>query len=82
MLDEKMALDVTSINDASKKLKKNNLIIWSYHGGPNQMFYIKEKQNKKYNIINVSKGFTMEIPNSSGKDGVQVHVNPRNDAQN
>jgi hypothetical protein len=40
-LDEKKALDVTSVNDSKRGLKKNSLIIWSYHGGPNQIFYIK-----------------------------------------
>ena len=42
LLDEKKALDVTTINDSDKKLKKNNLIIWDFHGGPNQLFYIKQ----------------------------------------
>ena len=42
VLDEKKSLDVTTINDSDKKLKKNNLIVWDFHGGPNQLFYIKE----------------------------------------
>ena len=82
LLDEKKALDVTTVNDSDKKLKKNTLIIWDYHGGPNQQFYIKEEKNKKCYIVNVSKGFTMEVPESNGKDGVQILVNPRNDTQN
>lgn len=42
VLDEKKALDVCTTNNSDKNLKKNNLIIWDYHGGPNQQFYIKE----------------------------------------
>ena len=71
-MDEKKALDVTTTNDEKKKLKKNNLIIWDYHGGPNQQFYIKlydkSKSNEKlYYIINVSKGWTVEVPDSNKK---------------
>lgn len=84
MLDDKKCLDVTTVNNDSKKLKKNNLIIWDYHGGPNQQFYIKEsdKAIKKYYIINVSKGFTVEVPDSSSKNGEKMLVNPRNDSAN
>ena len=53
-MDQKMALDVTSVNNDSKKLKKNNMIIWDYHGGPNQLFYLKKKNNGKFYIINCS----------------------------
>lgn len=40
-LDEKKVLDVTSTNDWINGYKKNDLIIYDYHGGPNQLFYIK-----------------------------------------
>jgi hypothetical protein len=35
-----MALDVTSRDDLESGLVRGNLIIWDYHGGPNQQFYI------------------------------------------
>jgi hypothetical protein len=44
--DEKKALDVVSVNDRSRGLYKNNMTIWDYHGGPNQLFYIAE--HRKY----------------------------------
>ena len=60
MLNEKKCLDVTTVNNEKKNLKKNNLIIWDYHGGPNQQYYIKEGDSKdRYYIVNVSKGFTV-----------------------
>ena len=37
--DDKKVLDVTALDD-DKKLIQGNLIIWEYHGGPNQHFYI------------------------------------------
>lgn len=40
-MDEKMVLDVTGSNDRINGYKKNNMIIYNYHGGPNQLFYIK-----------------------------------------
>lgn len=78
-MGERMALDVTSVNHDAKKLKKNNLIIWDYHGGPNQLFFIKKRRDGKYYIINSAKGFTMEVPDGSNKDGVNIYANPRND---
>lgn len=38
--EDKMALDVTTIDDG-KDLIKGNMIVWEYHGGPNQQFYFK-----------------------------------------
>ena len=66
-LDDKMALDVASITHESKKLKKNNLIIWTYHGGPNQLFFFKKTKDGRFYIINSSKGFTVEVPESCQK---------------
>lgn len=37
-----MSLDVTTIDDGDE-LIKGNIIIWDYHGGPNQQFYFKKK---------------------------------------
>jgi hypothetical protein len=35
-----MAFDVTTIDN--EKLTKGNIIVWDYHGGPNQHFYLKQ----------------------------------------
>ncbi len=49
-----MALDVTAKDNLDKGLVRGNLIIWDYHGGPNQQFYIhrcaKNTQPQKYNL--------------------------------
>lgn len=57
------------------------MIIWDYHGGPNQLFYFK-KTGSKYYIINVAKAFTVEPPESTTEDGIQLIANPRNDKPN
>jgi hypothetical protein len=36
----KMALDVTTSD--SEHLERGKIIIWDYHGGPNQNFYFKK----------------------------------------
>ncbi len=49
-----MALDVTAKDDLNKGLIRGNLIIWDYHGGPNQQFYIhrcpKTNNQQGYNL--------------------------------
>lgn len=60
-LDEKKALDVCSITDTKRNYKKNSMMIWDYHGGPNQLFYIKRDYNGYY-IINVARGFAVQPP--------------------
>ena len=37
---------------------------------------------KLYYIINVARGFTVEIPDSKSKAGTQLICNPRNDTPN
>jgi hypothetical protein len=63
-----MALDVTTIYN--EKLTKGNLIIWDYHGGPNQHFYFRRVfPNLNYfYIINASTGFVIEVPYSETQD--------------
>ncbi len=65
---EKMALDVTTIEN--DKLTKGNLIIWDYHGGPNQHFYFKRAFQGLdfFYIINASTGFVVEVPNGETHD--------------
>ena len=68
-----MSLDVTTLDDVDKGLEKNTLIIWDYHGGPNQRFYLSKtkeipipgttKTRKFFNIINSSTGYTLNVPN-------------------
>lgn len=74
-----MALDVTSKDDLMKGLVRGNLIIWDYHGGPNQQFYIHKcpknpnqpnyySQNTKiedeeFILINASTGFVVSALN-------------------
>jgi hypothetical protein len=74
-LDEKKALDVTSVTDEKRKLKKNNLIVWTYHGGPNQNYYIKEEGKDTYLIISNAKGFTVKIPENATENS-SMEVGP------
>lgn len=58
-----MALDVTSIDKPDDDLVKGNMIIWDYHGGPNQHFYFQKTPNPGYYyIINASTGFVLDVP--------------------
>lgn len=76
-----MALDVTSKDNLEKGLVRGNLIIWDYHGGPNQQFYIhrlpKNQQsfnyqntgveNDEFILINASTGFVVSALNLTVK---------------
>lgn len=76
-----MALDVTTLDIPEKDLKKGNIIIWDYHGGPNQHFYFKRIEKNRYFILNSSTGFVLEIPNETMDNDIQVHVNPRDNTR-
>lgn len=53
-----MAIDVTTTD--TEDLTKGNIIIWDYHGGPNQHFYLKKARGiNEYYIINASTGFVL-----------------------
>jgi hypothetical protein len=82
VVDTSRALDVTSVTDEKKKLRKGTMIIWLYHGGPNQQFYIQSCGGKKVRIINAASGYSLEVPNNSSQDGVQLATNPNNNTQN
>lgn len=58
------------------------MIIWDYHGGPNQHWYIRKAEGNKYFLINVATAFTLEVPDGSHEDEIQVHTNPRNNTDN
>jgi hypothetical protein len=59
-VDEKMALDVTAKDNLDKGYVKGNLIIWDYHGGPNQQFYIHRCDNSdEFILINAATGFVV-----------------------
>ena len=63
-VDEKMALDVTAKDSLEKGLAKGNLIIWDYHGGPNQQFYIHRFSNSnEFLLINAATGFVVSAIN-------------------
>jgi hypothetical protein len=84
-LDEKKALDVTSVNDEKKGFKKNNLIIWDYHGGPNQHFFINKGNDGKCFIINIARGFAVKVPNTvptGDKKEVNIVAGPKLNAPN
>ena len=79
--EDKMALDITTI-DNGKDLIKGDVIIWDYHGGPNQQFYFKRHDDKKFEIINVATGFSLEVPDNQVKNEAQIVSNPRNRTPN
>lgn len=84
-----MALDVTSKDNLEKGLVRGNLIIWDYHGGPNQQFYIhrlpKNQQNFNYQntgvsndefiLINASTGFVVSAINLTVKSSKNQNPN-------
>lgn len=73
--EEKKGLDVCSTDNPKKKLKKNNLIIWDYHGGPNQLWHFVEKGQGQFIIVNISRGFVVKLSDSVDKDAPLV-ANP------
>ena len=64
-MNTKQALDITSVTDSGKDLRKGDVIIWEYHGGPNQTFYLKPLGNNKMKIISAATGFPVKIKDSS-----------------
>lgn len=76
-----MALDVTTTD--TKDLIKGNIILWDYHGGPNQHFFLKKAKNPDlYYIINASTGFVLEVPDGSRADDVQLIMSPKTGKEN
>lgn len=53
------------------------MIIWDFHGGPNQLFYIKSQGNGKVIIVNVARAFAIKS-NNNQKD---VFAEPRTSSQ-
>lgn len=76
-MDEKKVLDVTSTNDWINGYKKNDLIIYDYHGGPNQLFYIKEAYPEVYYLMNLARGYVIRLPNPDAKSDAPTYANPR-----
>lgn len=66
-----MCLDATSNHDPGKKLHKGNMILWEYHGGPNQQYFIKSS-GKFCRIYNASTGFALRVPNKVDKQGKTI----------
>ena len=76
-LAERKVLESTSTNDFINGLKKNNMVVNNYHGGPNQLFYIKEAGPSTYYLVNVAKGFVVRLPNHSSKSDAPVYADVR-----
>lgn len=76
VMDTKKSLDVTSVTDPDKDLRKGDAIIWEYHGGPNQNFYLKPMGDKKFKLINAATGFPLKVQDSSPTDGAIIKSNP------
>lgn len=53
------------------------MIIWDYHGGPNQLFYINSQGNGHVKIINVARAFTIKSCN----DQKSVFAEPKRSGQ-
>ena len=70
---DKMALDVTTID--SDDQEKGAMILWDYHGGPNQQFFLKRVCDNKFYIINIGTGFVLDVPENTTRD-VQLCMNP------
>lgn len=81
-VDEKKALDVCSSEDKKKGLKKNNLIIWDYHAGPNQLWHFLEQSSGQFLIINISRGFVVKISEYEKDPDAPVMANPKTGNKN
>ena len=71
--EDKLVLDVTTTDMDDHE--KGAMIVWDYHGGPNQLFFLKRVENNKFHIINVATGFGLDVPDNSHGD-VQLCMNP------
>lgn len=74
--EERMCLDVTTINQNKHNLIKGNLIIWDYHGGPNQHFYFKKVGEDLYILINSATGHVIEVADCSRLNNEKLVVSP------
>ena len=68
LMDRTMALDVTSVTNEGKDLEKGNLILWEYHGGPNQQYYIVPATGNKVRIYNAASGYPIKVPRGKKED--------------
>ena len=57
-------------------MNKFSLILWEFHGGPNQLWKFVPDNLGNYSIVNVASGGTLEIPDhSNAQQGTNLHVN-------
>lgn len=81
-----MTMDVATQNQESNKLTRGNVIIWDYHGGPNQLFYIRQSLKKgAYYLVSLSTGFLVSALNQKDtyrKSIEPISVNPPNNNDN
>ena len=76
-LDKTKVLDVSQNNDNSKY----TLSIWTRHGNTNQRFRFREVAGGRYQIIS-GLGGTVEVPNGSTADCVQIFISQPNNVEN
>lgn len=74
--EPRLCVDVTTVD--KDDLVKGNIIIWDYHGGPNQNFYFHKVREGTYVIINAATGFAIEAPPAGRAD--QLQMNPRDNS--
>jgi hypothetical protein len=70
-------LDVSQGNDSTK----SKMLLWKKNGDKNQRFRFKPVANGKYQIIS-GLGSTVEVPNSSTANGMQILAGQPNNEQN
>jgi hypothetical protein len=64
-------------------MNKNGLILWQFHGGPNQLWKFVPDNLGNYSIVNVGNGGTLEIPDhSNAQQGTKLHINQPNNTIN
>ena len=76
-LDDDYCLDVSQGNDGTKF----KMLLWKKHGEKNQRFRFKQVNGTKYQIFS-SLGATVEVPNNSTANGMQILAGQPNNAAN
>lgn len=74
---QNLALDACRDN-----AKLNKLIIYDYHGGPNQKFMIAPCENNTFAFFCTFNNGTVEVPANSNQDGAHIEVNQPNNTPN
>lgn len=67
--NQKYCLDASG--DSSNRGK---LILYTYHGGPNQHFKLQQNSNGYYLIVNCQTGGALEVPTNFKEPGGQCYI--------